>query len=158
MNRRSRRHAGCPLLACPIFDKQNKGVALQRETFFPTHAEIAWHLSLLSLVHNQDRRYLPVEAARSLAVHQRNQSEASLLFLDIDHFKNINDDHGHRTGDAAIGHLVRTWLPLLRAGYLIVRYGGEEFVIRLPETALSAAIRIAERMRNAVVSRPLRPG
>ncbi|QOC21740.1 diguanylate cyclase [Wenzhouxiangella sp. AB-CW3] len=73
----------------------------------------------------------------------------SLLFLDIDHFKPINDRHGHAMGDACLKHLARILLRHVRMNDLVARYGGEEFVLVL-EADRDTASRIAEELRQAV--------
>ena len=70
--------------------------------------------------------------------------------LDIDHFKSINDSHGHETGDQALVALARTCAPELRENDLLVRLGGEEFVVLLPDTDIVTARHVAERLRAAV--------
>ncbi|MBX3437720.1 MAG: diguanylate cyclase [Planctomycetaceae bacterium] len=75
----------------------------------------------------------------------------SLLFLDIDHFKSINDTHGHSLGDRVLIAIARLLQSELYSGELVARYGGEEFVILCPATDLTAAARKAERLRTAVM-------
>ncbi|WP_380691435.1 GGDEF domain-containing protein [Salinisphaera aquimarina] len=101
-----------------------------------------------------NRRHFLGEGARHLARHHRNRDPASLLFIDVDRFKSINDSYGHHVGDDAIKHVVDTLLPLVRESDLIARYGGEEFVVFLQETGARGADLIAERMRAAVVAHP----
>jgi diguanylate cyclase (GGDEF)-like protein len=79
---------------------------------------------------------------------------ASLLFIDIDHFKRINDQHGHAVGDAVLRHVSGVLLADMRQVDLLSRYGGEEFVAILPETDYEGAAAVAERLRSAV-RRPL---
>ncbi len=81
---------------------------------------------------------------------RRHQRQLSVLFVDIDHFKSVNDDHGHQAGDAAlsaVGQLMRT---RARSDDLPARLGGEEFVVLLPETDLGGAATLAEDLRKAV--------
>jgi len=81
---------------------------------------------------------------------QRQKSHLSVLMADIDFFKKINDVHGHPAGDAALHTVVKTLRHQLRSYDSIGRYGGEEFMIILPNTARSDATRLAERLRAAV--------
>ena len=104
-----------------------------------------------------NRGHFLSEGARCLERHRRYGHPASLLFIDVDHFKTINDTYGHGVGDAAIRYVVRTVLPLVRESDLIARYGGEEFVVLLQETEASRASSIAERMRAAVAANQFRP-
>ncbi|HVJ17637.1 MAG TPA: GGDEF domain-containing protein [Polyangiaceae bacterium] len=81
---------------------------------------------------------------------RRHDRELALLFIDIDHFKNVNDVHGHQAGDAvltAVGQLLRT---RARSDDLPARLGGEEFVVLLPETNLAGAAALAEDLRAAI--------
>ena len=74
----------------------------------------------------------------------------SIIMLDIDHFKRINDQHGHSKGDEALVEFVSTIKPLLRENDSFCRWGGEEFAIILPETDSKGALILAERIREAI--------
>jgi diguanylate cyclase (GGDEF)-like protein len=76
----------------------------------------------------------------------------ALVLLDIDHFKAYNDEHGHLAGDAALGHLGHVLLAATRSHDLAFRYGGEEFLLLLPDVDLTAALAVAERVRMTVES------
>ncbi len=80
----------------------------------------------------------------------RHQRHLACLFIDIDHFKKINDHYGHQVGDEALKQLAKRVKPLLRRSDHIARYGGEEFAILLPETDILSAHTIAERIRETV--------
>jgi len=79
----------------------------------------------------------------------------SVVFMDIDHFKRINDVHGHAIGDHCLRQLVADSEALLRPSDLLARYGGEEFVLVLPQLDLAGAARIAERLRLRIAGRPV---
>ncbi len=79
----------------------------------------------------------------------------ALLFADLDHFKRINDEHGHDIGDACLRDVARRLRGVLRFGDVLGRYGGEEFVIGLPRTSLEDASAMAERIRAAIGSQPI---
>ena len=85
-----------------------------------------------------------------LARAKRFQRPVSLLLLDIDHFKRVNDTHGHLAGDAALRDLCELLRREARAIDRVCRYGGEEITVILPETDIEAAVRLAERLRAAV--------
>jgi diguanylate cyclase (GGDEF)-like protein len=85
----------------------------------------------------------------------RRHRPLSLLLLDADHFKVINDEHGHAAGDQALRALVAAVRPQLRPNDLIGRLGGEEFLVVLSATPDNEALLVAERLRNAVATRPL---
>ncbi len=81
----------------------------------------------------------------------------SLLMIDIDHFKQVNDAHGHAAGDAALVRLVEACAPELREHDVLARLGGEEFVVLLPHTDTARAMLVAERLRQAVERTPVEP-
>lgn len=85
---------------------------------------------------------------------QRFNRPVSLLILDIDHFKRVNDTHGHQAGDAIIKGLSDLQVKQARAVDRVCRYGGEEFMVILPETDATMAMQIAERLRAAVERQP----
>ena len=97
-----------------------------------------------------NRRSLKARLTSELNRSERSGNTLSLLLFDIDHFKQINDKHGHRIGDRAIGHVVDIASEQLRDYDLLFRYGGEEFLICLPDTAEDTAALIANRLRKAV--------
>jgi len=74
----------------------------------------------------------------------------AVLMLDVDHFKAVNDRFGHSTGDAVLRELVQTCLKVLRSIDMVARWGGEEFLIVLPEIDAANAMSTAERLRAAV--------
>jgi diguanylate cyclase (GGDEF)-like protein len=76
----------------------------------------------------------------------------AMVLFDIDHFKSYNDEHGHLAGDAALGRLGEVLRRVTRNDDLAFRYGGEEFLLLLPEVDLTGAIAIAERVRDAVAA------
>jgi diguanylate cyclase (GGDEF)-like protein len=79
----------------------------------------------------------------------------SAVFLDIDHFKSINDDHSHRVGDEVLKDISHLLEDELYSGELVARYGGEEFVVICPETLLADAVQRADRLRRAVLTNTL---
>jgi two-component system cell cycle response regulator len=98
----------------------------------------------------RNRRYvtefLSLEALRAVRYH----TPLSVMILDIDHFKRVNDRHGHRIGDAVLQVMADTLRSSLRATDLVARYGGEEFLVVLPQTDLVGAGVLAERVRTAI--------
>ena len=102
-----------------------------------------------SLTHLYDRRYFN----HKLASRIKGASEASpisLFFIDIDHFKSINDGYGHPVGDKVIRHVADTMVASVRKSDVVARYGGEEFAIILKGLNSKSASRIAENIRNRV--------
>jgi len=100
------------------------------------------------------QQQMSVEMARS----NRYGSALSLLLLDVDHFKEINDGHGHAAGDRVLSLLGGLLREQLRTPDIPARWGGEEFVIALPNTDLAGAEVVAERLRLAVVKAVIRHG
>jgi len=97
-----------------------------------------------------NRRNLMDQGDRELRRSRRYSSSLSLMMIDIDHFKRINDAHGHAIGDLALKALVKVCLRQLREIDVVCRFGGEEFVALLPETPLEAAVGVAERLRREI--------
>jgi diguanylate cyclase (GGDEF)-like protein/PAS domain S-box-containing protein len=93
------------------------------------------------------RRFLE-QAESEFLRSQRYRHELAMVMLDIDHFKTINDTHGHFVGDQVLVALSRATANLLRATDILGRWGGEEFVILMPETPLAGAAILAERLRE----------
>jgi two-component system cell cycle response regulator len=106
----------------------------------------------LTGVHN--KRYFMEFLERELAGAVRQQTPLSLIMVDIDHFKKINDTHGHLAGDAAPKELCRRLKPRIRTTDLLARYGGEEFAVVLPATDRDGALQCAEMLRGLVQEQP----
>ena len=102
------------------------------------------------LTQTGNRRYLYLKLYEELFKLERNKRDLSVLLLDIDDFKAINDKYGHIIGDNVITEVVNIMKEDIRKGDSIFRFGGEEFIIVLPDTDLKGAQKIAERIRAAV--------
>ena len=89
-------------------------------------------------------------ARREIGQHRRVKDNVSLLFVDVDHFKRINDTYGHQTGDQVLKRIIRLTRDCLRSGDTVARWGGEEFVVLLPVTDLNGALLIAEKIRSCI--------
>lgn len=85
-----------------------------------------------------------------IARSARVQTSISFVLVDIDHFKNINDTHGHGVGDTVISGISQALKANLRAADFAIRWGGEEFLICLPDTDLAGAATIAEKLRSII--------
>jgi len=94
------------------------------------------------------------ELNRLIELHVSNArrygKDLSVIMFDLDHFKQINDDYGHQAGDEVLKHIAETIRFKIRKGDYLARYGGEEFIIVLPDTAISKATDMAERIRKSV--------
>lgn len=108
------------------------------------------------LTQSYNRRYLEEAAAREWQRCLRKSTEISVLMLDIDHFKQVNDRFGHDIGDNCLQAMAKLLRELLRPTDIVARYGGEEFCIILPETNSADAMHVAERILVAIASAPLR--
>jgi two-component system cell cycle response regulator len=97
-----------------------------------------------------NRRTLLEKAESEYNAARRYKHHLSLIMLDLDHFKKINDDYGHPMGDLALKQLATTCQKNLREVDIIGRYGGEEFLVVMKETTFDAAMQVAERIREQV--------
>ena len=97
-----------------------------------------------------NRRYFETKLEDELNLAKRFRNKLCLIIFDIDHFKKVNDTYGHQTGDTVLQEVVETAKSCLSAADSLCRYGGEEFAVIMPETEISEAIDIAERMRKSV--------
>jgi two-component system chemotaxis family response regulator WspR len=91
---------------------------------------------------------------RELKRRQRSRNPLSLIMIDLDRFKKINDTHGHAVGDEVLVEFSNRIRTLIRAEDIFARYGGEEFVIILSDTASDEALLVAERWRHATEQTP----
>jgi diguanylate cyclase (GGDEF)-like protein len=89
---------------------------------------------------------------REIAQAGRNEKPASVVILDIDFFKQFNDTYGHRCGDFVLQYIARFLDDRIRRGDVLCRYGGEEFVIFMPNAPLEAAYQRAENLRNKLAN------
>jgi diguanylate cyclase (GGDEF)-like protein len=120
------------------------------------NAQAHWQLKRAGLTdaltgaHN--RRYLDQRLAEEAERARRLAEPLCALLLDLDHFKRVNDQHGHAAGDAVLRAAAAAMRTQLRASDLLARYGGEEFCALLPGTDLPAALEAAERIRTAIAA------
>jgi diguanylate cyclase (GGDEF)-like protein len=105
-----------------------------------------------------NRRFLDEMLGHELAKLKRNGRKATLLLLDVDHFKRFNDTHGHQAGDEALRKVAGALVATVRASDVVCRYGGEEFLVFLPECDANEAAAKAEAIRAAISATPLKIG
>ena len=110
--------------------------------------EMMAHTDMLTGIDN--RRYFERRAKKTISDHTNNEQPISLLMLDIDHFKAINDTYGHDVGDEVLKKMSDVCKTVLRSNDLFARYGGEEFIALLPNTPQKSAQLIAERLRQKI--------
>lgn len=163
-------------LVLPLFVKGRVLGSLQlfcakNEGFTEDDAQLLWTLALVSenlLTREQANEgllrfaftdYLTGLRTRGYFEHQldlevkrsdRRNDQFALLMVDIDHFKALNDDHGHQVGDAVLRQVTSLLVKDMREVDTVARYGGEEFVIILPEAKEEEAVSVAQRLRRAV--------
>lgn len=128
------------------------GGALRMATLVEESRTLATIDSLTGLL---NRRAFVEWAARETARATRYQDSLSVILLDIDHFKQVNDRYGHAAGDAVLGAVSRSMAQLIRNCDVVARWGGEEFVLALPSTSLEGAVSTAERIRLELERRPI---
>ncbi len=97
-----------------------------------------------------NRRWLDQMLPRLVQRSEQDDLPISVLMIDIDHFKKVNDNYGHSVGDSVLRIVAETLVNKVRPGDLVVRYGGEEFCVLLPETDLEGGIGAGERARAAI--------
>jgi diguanylate cyclase (GGDEF)-like protein len=103
-------------------------------------------------IHN--KRFFTEFLEREIAVASRHGHPLTLVMFDVDHFKKVNDSHGHLAGDAVLKDLAARIAPRIRREDLFARYGGEEFACVLPSTALPGGIVFADHLRQLIEERP----
>jgi diguanylate cyclase (GGDEF)-like protein len=101
-----------------------------------------------------NRRYLLDRMEEEISRSQRYNRQMSVLMLDLDHFKQFNDNFGHPTGDRILEGVAVTIMNSIRTIDIAARYGGDEFVVVLPETDTGMALLIAERLRSSIAETP----
>lgn len=138
-------------LCYPLFDflrtEERLSVANQRLT------QLSEYDSLTGIY---NRRVFLERLREAVERHRESYAPLSLILFDMDHFKQVNDTYGHAVGDQVLCHAVNSAQTALREGDVLARFGGEEFTLLLPETPLSAAVRIAERIRKVLEESPTR--
>ncbi|MCU0693205.1 MAG: GGDEF domain-containing protein [Polyangiaceae bacterium] len=118
------------------------------------HEEI-YRLTIIDgLTQAYNKRYLFEALEREIIRARRHSRDLGILMFDIDHFKKINDEHGHLAGDVVLKELARLIQARIRRDEVLARYGGEEFVVMLPETPLEGGVSLAENLRARVEEHP----
>jgi diguanylate cyclase (GGDEF)-like protein len=134
-----------------IFGKQI-GISMERARLFQEVQSLALTDPLTGL---QNRRSLFELGKIEFSRAKRMKRPFSCMMLDLDHFKLINDNHGHQTGDEVLQEFAARCAHCVRDIDMVARYGGEELIILLPETDRETAVQVAERLRTTIASRPI---
>lgn len=111
-----------------------------------------------SLTEALTRRAFKQEADQLISLALRHQHDIACIVLDVDHFKSVNDTHGHAAGDEVLKNVAATCKGALRAGDLLGRLGGEEFAILLPHVDREGALAVAEKVRALIAAQTVRAG
>lgn len=120
------------------------------ETIDKQTKELQLLASIDPLTKLYNRRYLRDISEQIMELAKRNKTKLSVIMIDIDLFKSINDQYGHKNGDEVIVRLAKTLKSMTRSSDIVCRFGGEEFIILLPETILKGAVNVAEKIRTSV--------
>ena len=129
-------------------------IAIQNARDYRDRAEQAIRDPLTGLL---NRRYLYEAFEKELERHARNGGGGSIVLVDVDDFKLVNDTLGHTAGDGVLCEIGRIAMRVIRGSDSFARVGGEEFALLLPETSQLDALMVAERLRRAVASAPILP-
>ncbi len=121
------------------------GLKFLLSTLFERQLEVENGRDTLTRLLN--RRFLPSVMNREIRMAQKRQSSFALLLLDIDHFKKVNDQHGHDAGDQVLQQAASILLNSVRNGDFVFRYGGEEMLVMLVEVTQELAMRVAQSIR-----------
>jgi len=115
-----------------------------------THGNLQRIAALDPLTDCYNRRFGLTRLREEYTRATRSDSPLGLIMFDIDHFKLVNDTHGHLIGDRVLANVAREAKQVLREGDVLVRYGGEEFLVILPGATIEGTAEVCERIRQAV--------
>lgn len=118
------------------------------------HEEMFRQVNVDGLTQLYNRRYIDDVLAREVARSQRHRRALSVLLFDIDHFKRVNDTHGHAAGDDVLTAVAKRASDTVRREDVVGRYGGEEFIVVAPETPVERAWILGERIRTEIACQP----
>lgn len=124
-----------------------------QQELFQANATLQQLASTDTLTGLYNRRHFINLAAAEISRARRHNRSVSLMMIDADHFKDINDNHGHAVGDQALVHIANTCKRLCRESDIIGRFGGEEFLICCPDTDVSGCCELAERIKQTMPKR-----
>ncbi len=132
---------------------KSTGIAISRQMSIARLTDAA---ALDPLTGCYNRREFQNQIQRSVADATRHKKPLSIFMFDIDHFKAVNDTHGHPAGDEVLKEISLLVAENMRRGDTLARYGGEEFIAILPETAKHKAIELADRLRQKIQSKEIK--
>lgn len=129
-----------------------------RRTILIAEGRLLKQATLDGLTGLYNRSHFQTQAQHALALCQRTREPVALLLCDVDHFKQVNDTHGHAVGDQVLQAVAQIMSRNLREGDLLARWGGEEFLTLMPCSTAGAAQEVADRIRQAVQATTLELG
>lgn len=138
----------CLILSLPVASRI-RNLRIEHERAHERHVVLERQAQTDSLTGLSNRRGFGEALARASAAHPE-PTPIALMVIDIDHFKRVNDHHGHATGDAILRHVASHVARVAGSGAIVSRYGGEEFVVALRGSDLNRAGTLAERIRNSI--------
>ncbi len=146
--------ATTPSQQCPA-GIDNCSIAAEVDSLRAQVERLAAEIRTDPLTELANYRHFSQALSQELERTQRSGQPTSLIMLDIDHFKKVNDTWGHETGNKALKHVATIIQQTVRRLDIPCRYGGEEFAIILPDTGTQASVQVAERIRTMIDSSPL---
>jgi diguanylate cyclase (GGDEF)-like protein len=140
------------------FDEADSATLVDLARIVMDELELRQLAAIDTLTETLSRRAFRDEARRALHLASRHRHELSLVVVDLDHFKSVNDTHGHPAGDAVLARSAAAIMRQLRTSDAIGRIGGEEFAVVLPHADQCEALEIAERLRHAIAAQTFSAG
>lgn len=135
---------------------QRKQISEQQDLLLLKNQELEKMAFLDPLTALPNRRYFDEVVKKEVAQIRRSARQSCLIILDVDHFKNVNDTFGHTTGDEVLCQMAKLLQNSLRQTDMIARFGGEEFIILLPDTQLASGGQVADKLRQQIENRIFR--
>lgn len=141
-----------PAIIAPLFSSMQLRMVAQLEQ---AHNKLQ-HLSITDeLTQTYNRRYFAEVADREFERSRQARNQVAVLLMDADNFKKVNDTYGHHVGDQVLRQMANITRSCIRKNDVLARWGGEEFIVLLPQASLAEALEVAERIRISVLSNPV---
>ncbi|CAN7174500.1 GGDEF domain-containing protein [Acidovorax sp. LjRoot194] len=138
------------LHVCVVFGMFAALAAFYRRTILIAENRLLKQATLDALTGLNNRAHFQTLAGHTLTRIQRTGEPVALMLCDIDHFKQVNDRHGHAAGDRVLVAVAQVLAGQLRESDVLARWGGEEFLALMPASSLASAVEVAERIRAAI--------
>jgi diguanylate cyclase (GGDEF)-like protein len=149
------REVGLKTAALDLLENAEQALKVEEGSLPPSYFQLEQMAYFDQLTGLHNFRFFSTRFEEELRRARRYRHQLSLLMLDIDHFKNFNDTHGHPGGNVALRHLAALLKETARETDIVCRYGGEEFSVILPETTKRLAIEMAARIRSNIEASPV---